>query len=78
MTQATKTAESIASAVDPSMSSVGVATAAVVSLGYGVHAAYTKMKSSALAIQSIAHTTFGKGNQYWFDKDDELFEQMNG
>lgn len=78
MTQATKTAESISSALDPSITSVGVATAAVVSLGYGVHAAYTKMKSSALAIQSIAHTTFGKGNQYWFDKDDELFEQMNG
>lgn len=77
MTQARTTVDTVTEALSGA-AGIGAGVAACVSLYFAGKSMYDTTKSSAQALKALGSTTFGKGNQYWFDTDDELFKQMKG
>lgn len=54
-----------------------LAAAAAATVIFASTAAFKKMNGMQLAMRSVAASTFGKGNDYWYTNDKDLLEKLN-
>ena len=61
----------------PTLATSAAVVAAVAVAGFAVYESKNKVNSVYRAAKAIGVCTFGRGNEYWYENDEQLFETMS-